>query len=95
MTRTGPTPGCAVCVDDGWEDCRQHEACEGDFCGGDDNGEASYCRLSELTGEEGSGVLDLGPICRAEYKRRAEAFATWEAAGDYARDQAKDAGARR
>lgn len=79
--RTGPTPGCDVCAKDGWEDCCMHERCEGDYCEGDDHGEASRTRLSEL-GCEDTGFLTLGPICRSEYKRRAKAHADHEAGMD-------------
>jgi hypothetical protein len=79
---TAPVEGCAVCVKDGFEDCNQHEDCEGIYCNGDDDGHATSSREF--------GWIDLGPVCLAEYRRRAAKFDAWESAGDYARDAAKD-----
>jgi hypothetical protein len=92
----GPVEDCAVCIKDGFEDCNQHEDCEGEFCNGDDDGNASLTSLSRMAGEDGGGGwLDLGPICIAKYRERHARHAAWESRGDYARDMAKDALVRR
>lgn len=52
--------------------------CEGLWCDGDDDGKAVRVFVNRLTIEGNPVLLDLGPICLAEWKRRVAELAAKE-----------------